>query len=72
MLLAGEGTHWSMLAFIVHLLSEVLQEVHTGLIFLSIISPLAELNIISLPKRCQLSLLEQTPVLAQLINSPLL
>lgn len=49
--------------------SKVLQEVHTDLIFLSTIS----LNwTISFPERCQFSLLDQVPVLAQLINSSLL
>ena len=52
--------------------SEALQEVHTDLIFLSTISLLTELNIISFPERCQFSPLDQVPVLAQLINSPLL
>lgn len=52
--------------------SEVLQEVHTDLIFLSTISLFTEQNVISFPERCHFSLLDQMPVLAQLINSSLL
>lgn len=52
--------------------SKVLQEVHTDLIFLSTISLLTELDIVSFPARCQFSPLEKVPVLAQLSNSSLL